>query len=106
MIVHTETHLESTYDSGAKDKTKSLQQRINFIIQSAMGRKKEQTKKSQVILELFKLICQDPRYWNVWRTSEHWIELIKSSISRYSRIQFCETLPQFCSIKRSTTKTL
>ena len=36
------------------------------------------SKNSLVIIQLFKELCKDRKYWNVWRTSEHWISLINA----------------------------
>ena len=77
---------------------------------------KRQVKKSLVIIELFKEICKNQKYWNQWRTSEHWIELINAvypeslifnfqkrdlndAVSKDAQLKHCEVI--FCSMSNS-----
>ena len=41
--------------------------------------KKGKSQKTIVLVKLFRLLCEDERYWNTWRTAEHWIELIRAT---------------------------
>ena len=50
-----------------------------------------QKQEATVIVDLFQLICQTKDYWNLWRSSEHWVKLILSTYPQLFSLNITKT---------------